>query len=283
MSGQEKKGISPEIVAALIGVAGTIAVAIFFNKPQATTETPPATPIVVTATSEPTAIPTDTVPPGEPTSTPAPTDTPVPTPTEIFPVAIGEDLLQDCLSTLWQPYPNTVQAVEKGNGCWQEPVFVFSADGGGLSVLYERNGTGPVETYGLLAPLPESGSVTFTVKVLDLNNVDIWMGIFTEPDIESNGLLMTIPAGNPKNRVIVQKEIGSYNTLQTTQNLNQGDGFSITFTFNALSVRGAVNPNVFVTNPVSAPSTNKWLFLGFRGLTGSYSIDGDVVNLQILE
>jgi len=281
MSAQEKKGISPEIVAALIGVAGTIAVAIFFNQPQTTTETPTATPIVVTATSEPTAIPTDTVPPGESTSTPAPTDTPVPTPTEILPVAIGDDLLQDCLSTLWQPYPNTIQVVAKGNGCWQEPVFVFSADGGGLSVLYERNGIGPVETYGLFAPLPESGSVTFTVRVLDLNNVDFWMGIFAEPDIESNGLLMTIPAGNPKNRVIVQKEIGSYDTLQTTQNLNQGDGFSFTYTFNELSVRGAVNPNVFVTNPVSAPSTNKWLFLGFRGLTGSYSIDGDVVNLQI--
>jgi hypothetical protein len=283
MSSEEKKGISPEIIAALIGVAGTIAVAIFFNQPQSTPATPVPTPLVITATPQPTVVPTDTVPAGEPTSTPAPTDTPAPTPTEIPPVAIGEDWGQGCISTLWQPYPTTVPAVAKGNGCWQEPVFVFSANNGSLSFLYERNGNGPVETYGLFAPLPESGSVSFKIRLTDLDNVDVWMGIFSEPDIESNGLLMTIPAGNPKNRVIVQKDASNYATLQTTQNLVQGDGFSLTFTFNALSARGAVNPNVFVTNPVSIPSSSKWFFIGFRGLAGSYRVEGETVNFEIAE
>lgn len=280
---QEKKGISPEIVAALIGVAGTIAVAIFFNQPQSKPEVTTPQPVVITATSMPTAVPTDTVPPGEPTSTPAPpTDTPLP-PTEVPPVAIGADWSQGCISSLWQPYPATIPTIGKGNGCLQEPVFVFSADNGSMSFLYDRNGNGPVETYGLFAPLPESGSVTFLVRLKDLSNVDLWMGVFDQPDVESNGMLLTIPAGNPKNRVIVQKEVGSYDTIQSTQNLNQGDGFSITFTFNALSARGAVNPNVFVTNPVSIPSEGKYLFLGFRGLTGSYSIDGEFVNFALTE
>ena len=78
----EKKGISPEIVAALIGVAGTIAVAVLFNNQSQSSPDPAvSTPIVITATFAPTAVPTDTVLPGEPTSTPAPTDTPAPTAT----------------------------------------------------------------------------------------------------------------------------------------------------------------------------------------------------------
>jgi len=277
------RGISPEITAALIGVAGTIIVAIFLNQPQSSSDPVTPVPIVITATTMPTAVPTDTVPPGEPTSTPAPTDTPEPTPTEIQPVEIGQDWISGCVSSLWQPYPSSILTVDKGNGCLQEPVFVFSADNGRMSFLYERNENGAVETLGLFAPLPESGSVTLKVRLDDLSNVDLWLGIFAEADINSNGLLMTIPAGNTRNRVIVQKDAGSYETMQATQNLSQGDGFSFTFAFNALSARGTVNPNVFVTNPVSIPSSGKWLFLGFRGLTGSYRVEGEFVDLVVSE
>lgn len=281
------KKLDSNIIAAIIGTIGTITVAlitIFANRQPSPTVQPTLTPVIVTATSMPTAIPTDTVPPGEPTSTPAPpTDTPEPTFTftPVPPVAIGQDWIDGCISSLWQAYPSSIPSVGKGNGCLQEPVFVFSADNGSLSFLYQRDANGPVETYGLFAPLPESGEVTFTVRLEDLSNVDLWIGIFSEPDIESNGLLMTIPAGNPKNRVIVQKEIGTYETMQMTQNLAQNEGFSFTFTFNALSARGSVDPNVFVTNPVSIPSAGKWLFLGYRGLSGSYRVEGEFLSLEL--
>lgn len=287
---KEKKSLDPTVLAAIITVAGgiiTTLIVTVISRPKTPEPTLIPTAIVAnTATSSPTAVPTDTVPPGEPTSTPAPpTDTPTPTftVTPVPPVAIGQDWGSGCISSLWVPYPDSILAVGKGNGCLQEPVFVFSADNGSLSFLYDRNANGPVETYGLFAPLPESGSVTFKIRLKDLSKVDLWIGIFAEADIESNGLLMTIPAGNTNNRVIVQKEIGTYETIQATQNLSQGDGFSFTFTFNALSARGTVNPNVFVTNPVSIPSSTKWLFLGFRGLTGSYRVEGEFVNLVISE
>jgi len=283
----EKKSIDPNVViVAVIGLVGTITAAligVFGNRGSIPTPTPPPA-IIFTNTALPTAVPTDTVPPGEPTSTPAPpTDTPAPTLTftPIPPVAIGSDWADGCISSLWVPYPDSISAVSKGNGCLQEPVHVFSADAGGMLFLYARNGNGPVETVGLFAPLPESGDVTVTVRLKELDNVDLWMGVFAEPNIESEGLLMTIPAGNPKNRVIVQKEADTYTTLQSTANLAQGDGFSFTFSFNALSARATVNPNVFVTNPASIPTANKWLFLGYRGLNGSYRIEGEFVNLVI--
>jgi len=283
----EKKSLDPNVViVAVIGLLGTIAAAligVYGNR--SSSPTPTATPVVVfTNTAVPTAIPTDTVPPGEPTSTPAPpTDTPAPTLTftPIPPVAIGSDWADGCISSLWMPYPDSILAVSKGNGCLQEPVNVFSADAGKMSFLYERNGNGSVETFGLFAPLPESGDVTLTVRLKELDNVDLWMGVFAEPNIESNGLLMTIPAGNVKNRVIVQKEADTYTTLQSTANLAQGDGYSFTFSFNALSARATLNPNVCVTKPVSSPTANKWRFLGYRGLNGSYRIEGEFVDLVV--
>jgi hypothetical protein len=282
---QSPRRIDPSIIAALIGVLGTIAVTLISIRAnqQSSASTQEPTPIVISTYTLPaTAAPTDTVLPNAPSSTPEPpTDTPVPTFTLVPPVAIGQDWGASCISNLWKPYPDNVPTIDKGNGCWKNPVIIFSADNGSMGFLYERGGNGPVETYGLFAPLPESGSVTFKVRLQDLSNVDLWMGVFAEADINSQGLLMTIPSGNVKKRVIVQKDIPTYETILSTQNLDQGDGYSITFTFNANSASGTVNPNVFVTNPVAIPAAEKWLFLGYKGLRGSYRVEGDFSGLEV--
>ena len=238
----------------------------------------PATAIIFTETTEPTLSPTDTF---EPTLTPLPlTDTPVPSVTPFPPVAIGEDWKAGCISTLWRAYPSNVPPVEKGNGCWKEPVYVFSAENGDLDFLSERESGSP-ETYGLFAPLPESGTLTFTVRLRDLDNADLWMGVFPEQDVYSQGLLMTILNGDVKKRSFVQKDPATYETIQGTVALSQGNGFSISFTFTNLSVRSRVNPNVFMTNQVSIPTAQKWLFLGYTGLRGAYRIEGTFLNFEL--
>ena len=284
----KKKPLDSNVIAAIITVIGGVATTLIITFANRTPAPPPTvappTAFFFTETVSPSPVPTDTVPAGEPTSTPAPvTDTPEPTLTFTLvpPVPIGQDWVDGCVSSLWVPYPSDILAVDGGNGCLLEPVHVFSADGGSLDFLYERAGNGATEIHGLFAPLPESGSVTVKVHLRELSNVDLWMGVFPEQNIDSKGLLLTIPSGNPNRRVIVQKEVPSYDTLQTTQNLNQGTGFSFTFTFNALSARGELNPSVFVTNPVSIPSATKWLFLGYKGLTGSYRIEGEFFEFEI--
>lgn len=160
-------------------------------------------------------------------------------------------------------------------------MHVFSAENGDLDFLAGR-GDGGTEIYGLFAPLPGSGSVTFTIQVERLDNVDLLMGIFANPDVASQGLLMAIPNERLNKLRIVQKDnVIGYNTLQGTGTLDQGNGFSITFTFNADSAGSTVNPNVFVTNPVSIPSAQKWLFLGYKGLPGSYQVQGRFFALEI--
>ena len=283
--------IDSAIVAALIGVCGTVTVTLitlYANRPQVVptpTFIPPSAVVFTeTATITNTAVPTDTVPPGEPTSTPAPpTETPLPTITPIPPVALGADWPAGCVSTLWRPYPSNVPTIPRGDGCWQEPVHIFSAENGDLDFLAER-ASGGNEFYGLFAPLPESGSVSFRVKLGQLDNVDLLMGIYAEPDvlnINAPGLLMIIPHERLNKLRIVQKDnVISYNTLQGTGTLDQGDGFSITFSFTPNSASGTVNSNVFVASPISIPSAQKWLFLGYKGLSGSYLLEGRFFALE---
>jgi len=290
MSDRKSARIDPTIIAALIGLCGTVTVTLVtlfasqFKLPSTPTSAPGVASPTISFTETPTnsPVPTDTVPPGEPTSTPAPaTDTPTPSITPIPPVPLGEDWSAGCISTLWKPYPSTVPTIPLGNGCWQQPLHVFQAENGDLDFVAGR-GDGGSEIYGLFAPLPESGSVTLTVQLQQLDNVDLLMGIFASPDVASQGLLIAIPNERTNKLRIVQKDnVIGYNTVQGTGTLDQGDGFSITFTFNADSAGSTVNPNLFVTNPVSIPSAQKWLFLGYKGLPGSYQLQGRFFSIMI--
>lgn len=267
---------------ALLAV-GIIAFVILILSKEKPAPTPPPTAMPVTAviateTLQPTPFPTDTF---EPTLTSLPlTDTPIPSVTPVPPVSIGEDWKAGCISMLWRAYPSAITPVEKGNGCWKEPVHVFSAENGDLDFLAER-GSGVAEVYGLFAPLPESGTVTFTVRLKHLENTDLWMGVFAEPDVTSQGLLLTILNGNVGKRSIVQKDPRTYDTIQGTQVLSQGNGFLISFTVTPLSVSGRVNPHVFVWDPVSIPSPQKWIFLGYKGLRNAYHIEGTFLNFEV--
>lgn len=286
-SGSPRK-MDPTIVAALIGVAGTLIVTVitvFGDRLFTSPPTPiPTMTTAASATPSFTPAPTDTVPPGEPTSTPAPTDTPAPTPTatEVPPLPIGMDWTQGCISALWQPYSSkgSVEAIEK-DGCLAQPVTVFFANNGRLSFIYESR-LSSAEVNGMFAPLPESeGSVSLYVRLDDLNTSDIWVGLFSAPSIDSQGLLMTIPSGNVSSRPFVAWQMPRLDKITTTQFLNQGSGYGVKFEFTAGAVRAVVLPNVFATNMYPIPSTQKWLFIGFQAKNGTNRIEASFTGLAI--
>lgn len=287
MSGENRK-IDPAVLAAIITVVGGIVVTLittFANRPDTRPDpTPiPTTAVAITATQVDKPLPTDTLPVGEPTFTAAPpTETLTPTFTVVPPMALGDDWRVGCISTLWRLQPASIPATERGDGCWQEPLYVFTAENGDLDFL--ATSAEGIGVYGLFAQLPsESGSVTFSVRLRTLDKVDLVMGVYADADVNSQGLLMTIPEGNVKNRIIVQKDnLTSYTTMQQTANLAHGDqGYSLTFTYSLNSIRSSVNPSVFVTNPLSVPSPNKWIFLGYRVLNRSYSVDATYFNFSL--
>ncbi|NWG33316.1 MAG: hypothetical protein HXY42_02655 [Chloroflexi bacterium] len=283
-----KRGPDPTIVAAIIGVAGTIIVtliSVYANRQPP--PTPTITPIVVTATSMPTsALPTDTPLPQEPTLTSLPpTDTPAPTETftPVPPVALGADWPQGCISTLWRAYPAEIVPTDKGNGCWQEPVGKFTADGGGLFIAGNRAQRGTPDLEGLFALMPESGEVTFKVRLRKANGVDFIAGIFTDANLESPAFVLSIPGdGNVSKLRIVQKDnLAGYNTITGTALLDQGDGYSITFNFSEANIGAKVNPFVFVFDSIPIPSLQKWLFIGYKSGEGAYEVDVIVSNFTV--
>jgi hypothetical protein len=281
---RRRRRLDSAITAALIGVAGTIIVALIpliatrLSAPQTPT---PTTTIAFTSTAKDAVTPTDTITPEAPTFTPVPaTDTPVPTITVIPPAPLAEDWIAGCISTLWRPYPGDVPVTERGDGCWYEPVHVFVAENGDLDVLAQGRNEEP-KIYGLFAPLPESGTVNVTVRLNELTNVDVWLGIFSQPEVTAQGLLMTIPHGNVTWRVVAQKNPLDGVTLTDTILIEQGRGFSLSFTFNANSARSTVNPSVFVTDSISIPSSQKWLFLGYKSLIGYYRIEGRFLEFEL--
>jgi hypothetical protein len=237
-----------------------------------------------TFTLTPLATATNTLKPNEPTFTPVtPTDTPALTPSPIPPVPLGEDWTQGCISKLWLTYPSTVQTEDRNDGCWKEPIHAFSAENGDLDFLFERP-SGDEEIFGLFAALPiDSGSLTLTIRLRDLSNADLLIGIFAQPEVKSPGLLMMMLNGGVDSNVFIQKNPMTYETIIGSQKIFQGNGYSITFRFDNLSVRSIVNPSVFFVDPFSLPASQKYLFLGYKGLRGYYRIEGTFLNFDLKE
>jgi hypothetical protein len=296
MSEPRKSRIDPTIIAALIGVCGTVMVTLItLVLPRLTPATPTATTASTTAstqldvptwtavptlTNSPEPIPTDTVPAGDATSTSAP-DTPTPEPTFTpAPAKIGEDWANGCISELWIAYPS-IQTTENGDtGCLVEPIHYFFANDGRLTFL--ANGRfDDTQVYGMFAPLPANGTVSIDVFLRTLQDGEIWTGVFAEPDIASAGMIMVIPPGDVKNRLLVQKTMPDQVELrQTIPFAPSSPIYNVVFEFGSGSVTTRImRDTVFDALPVG--TTQQWLFVGFQVRRGNNRIDAEFLNLVI--
>jgi hypothetical protein len=290
MSNNNKRLVDSSIIAALIGVMGTVCVTVvtvYFSyfAPQRQGPEPTANVVLPTWTVPATAtivnspVPTDTVEVGDPTSTPAP-DTPTPEPTFTpAPPAIGSDWANGCISVLWKPWPDTIQTSEN-QGCLLEPVDLFFADDGRLTFLANRRYE-DTEVHGLFAPLPANGAVNISAYLRTLQEGEIWMGVFAEPNIESQGMVIVIPAGNVRQRVLVQKTMpGQVELQQTASFAKDPPVYDVVFTFG----NGAVSTTILrdtVFNAVPVGAGQQWLFVGYQAKKGNNRIDAEFLNLLV--
>ena len=287
MTERNRARIDPTIIAALIGVCGTVTVAIIsIIAPRLVPQPTPAigdatlTAVVIsTATITHTPIPTDTVPAGDPTSTPAPdTQTPEPTFTPA-PPAIGADWVNGCISNLWKPWPTTIQTTDN-NGCLSEPVNLFFAADGRLTFL--ANGRfDNTEVYGMFAPLPANGTVSIKTFLRNLQDGEIWIGVFAEPNIDSQGMVIVIPPGDVKKRLLVQKTMPGQTELQRTKQFDQNPPlYDVVFDISNGAVSAVIlRDTVFNALPVT--SAQPWLFVGYQVKKGSNRIDAEFLELVV--
>jgi hypothetical protein len=288
-----KRSVDPAIIAALIGVMGTICVTIISlyasrifapNPPPQQTPFPtwtilPTWTIPATSTITNTPVPTDTVPVGDPTSTPAP-DTPTPEATFTpAPPAIGSDWANGCISVLWKPFPATIQTTER-DGCLLEPVNLFFAADGRLTFLV--NGEfNDAQVFGLFAPLPANGLASVQTFLRRLQEGEIWMGVFAEPTLESQGMIIVIPSGDINTRPIIQKSMpGQTEVMQTDHFSRNPPVYDVFFEFGNNSVRAIVMQNTNF-DPLPVVSAQEWLFVGYQVKNGNNRIDAEFLNLVV--
>lgn len=301
-SPQSREKQNPAIIIAYIGLAGTIVTAlctlftpfgqelaksIFANTPTPTLTASPTPAETVVPTSLFTPIPTTTFPIFPTVTivqslTPTETPTPVPTstPRTLLP---GEDWLYGCVSKAWVIYPaSAATAIDEGN-CYQEPIALtgsYFVSGQQLSMLM----SGPVrsaETFGLFTPLPTSGKVELTIDLDELENGEIWVGIFSEPDPNSSGLMLLIPPGNIRNSVFSLREMPSgFQKYITGPYYTDYGIYNLRFFYSAGSLSFGVNFRNYAEQYPLAFS-EKWLFIGYRAKTGNNDIEASFSDLII--
>ena len=280
-----KKEKSPEITAAWIGVAGTLivtVVTIILTRPHPTPDPATPVPVVITATFIPTAVPTDTVPPGEPTSTPAPTDTPAPTPTAFAVLGAGQDWLQGCISIVWEIYPPSVES-SSNEGCYVKPVAsAFSVRNQHLDLFVDKS-VSSTEVVGVYVEVPSDSLVTLFVHLDKIEAGELWIGVTSGEDILNNtGFLIVVPEGNANNSAFAAHTMPDDTRFYLSDKLKKDTGdYEITFDISPNEVSALIEKYTRVTRkPVS--SEKKFLFIGYQAVFGKRNqIDADFFDLTI--
>jgi hypothetical protein len=289
MSSEPAKRLDPTITAALIGVVGTIVVTlitVFGNRPPAAQPTPvPPTAVVYTETVAPTAQPTDTVPAGDNTSTPEPpTNTPEPIPTATL-IPVGADWSQNCISAVWIPYPSDTTANSDDKGCLLQPVddkFYTTSDKLAFSFDERMNSS---QFYGLFAKLPSDGTVRIDLRPITVRRGEIVMGVFASPDINSDGVIITLPASNDvtKRQKFFMKTMPGQRRFAESIEMNENPSvYDVVFDYNSGSITAVVYKGQSELGTVTVVSGEKWLFLGFQALNGgTNTLQAEFQSLEI--
>ena len=284
---KEKRSIDSNIIAALIGVMGTIIVTVitlYANRPAPVPQpTPyPTWTIPPTATIANTPVPTDTVPAGDPSSTPAP-DTPTPAPSFTpAPPDIGQDWGNNCISARWIVSGLSLQPSQQ-NGCLTGPVDKFYTSGGHLAFAYtDRVSSATIS--GLFAQLPSNGTASLQFHLTEVSKGEVLIGIFSDPDVNSRGMFLVIPASNDvrKQKMLVRTMPNGDTFAQTNGPVSSSSAtYDVSFDFNQGNVIVKLKNNQINLGTVPLNSPNKWLFLGYQALSGTNRLQADFFALAV--
>jgi hypothetical protein len=289
-----KRSIDPAIIAAIIGVLGTLCVTIITlsasrllptpqpSQPAPATQPPPVetwTPTATLANTE-TPAPTDTVPAGNPTSTAAPETSTLQPSLTPAPPAIGSDWANGCISILWKPYPPSIQPVQQED-CFVEPVNVFFALDRRLTFAVPNTRFENPEVYGLFGPLPSNGTASLQTLLRTLQDGEIWIGVFAQPDINSQGSVIVIPPGNVTEKQLIQLAMPEQAEIRRTDPFVRNPPvYDFLFEFGNGTVKTTVMGGTALDErPVA--SDQLWLFVGYKVQKGNNRIDAEFLNLFV--
>jgi hypothetical protein len=191
---------------------------------------------------------------------------------------------------LWRTYPETVQSTTS-SGCLSqpvnlsEPVNLFFTGETSLKFSVNRSFDTP-QVYGLFAPIPSNGTVRIDTLLRRAQEGEIWIGVFAEPTIGSQGLVAVLPPHeNVRRRELLQRKMPEQTELHRLESFSEESTqdpprYTLIFELGNGEVRvQAIGENQFSAVPVS--SAQPWLFVGYQVEAGNNRIDAEFLNLVV--
>ena len=107
------------------------------------------------------------------------------------------------------------------------------------------------------------------------------MGVFAEPNLESQGMIIVIPPGDVNRRPLIQKTMPGQVEVHQTEAFAQNPPFyDVFFEFGNNAVRTIVMQNTNF-DPLPVTSAQPWLFVGYQVQNGNNRIDAEFLNLVV--
>jgi hypothetical protein len=220
-------------------------------------------------------------------------DLSTPTPELTFtpaPPAIGADWVNGCISVLWRTLPELALA-NLGNGCVAQPILfpeqvnLFFTENGSLKYQVNLDFQN-AQVYGLFAPIPANGLVRIDTLLRRIQGGEIWMAVFAEPKIESQGLVaVLLPGENVRSRELIQRKMPEQVEIHRLDSFaddptQDPPRYSIVFELNNGEVRvQKLGETEFTAVPLD--SSQPWLFVGYQVAAGNNLIDAEFLNLLV--
>jgi hypothetical protein len=158
-------------------------------------------------------------------------------------------------------------------------------EGGSLKFSVNRSFDTP-QIFGLFAPVPLNGTVRIDTLLRRAQEGEIWMGVFAEPNITSQGLVAVLPGGNNvRQRALIQRKMPELTELHRLESFSDDPTqdpprYTIVFELNNGEVRiQKLGDTEFSAVPLG--SAQPWLFIGYQVAAGNNRIDAEFRNLGV--
>ena len=166
------------------------------------------------------------------------------------------------------------------SGCLNQPIYSLFARDGRLEFSIQGRFEN-TEQYGLFAPLPLNGTASINIFLTTLQESEIWVGVFAQPDINSEGMIMVIPEGDVRNRLLVQKSMPGQLEIQQTASFAQSSAvYNVLFELASGSVTTRIMQDT-VFDPIPINSAQPWLFVGYQVKRGNNRMQAAFLDLVV--
>jgi hypothetical protein len=182
------------------------------------------------------------------------------------------------------PFPASITASSDDKGCLIQPVDKFYTTAGKLAFSFdERMNTS--QFYGMFAKLPADGTVRLDVRPITVRRGEIVVGIFASPDINSEGIILVLPASTDvtKRQKFFMRTMPGQERFAESVEMNENPPvYDLLLDYNSGSISATVYKDQSPLGTVSVVSPEKWLFLGYHALNGGSNVlQAEFQNLEI--